>query len=671
MSPGNTAGSAPRNDAAQQHQRELLALGLGLAVLLAGVKAALLPFPVTTPSEFLRWVLRWGIVAASDVAFAAAMTGAWLIVAHAAGRRQAVCLAARWAWRGTFLLAATYGVASMAILRALRAPLRITHLWLAGSPDALQSSVAACLSPATLAVLGAGPLLVCGALWWQPRFVRWLATVGRARHLMAVLLAVSAYAAVCHGYVQARWTDPNRWERRIASNPHWVFLRSCVNEWLWPGDLWTALDGLEEDAPRAAPRRAATVQLPPGVRPPRHVLVVLLESVSAEYLSLYGARYDTTPHLARLAAGDGIVFDNAYVTAPCSCQTLATLALGIHPPLGASLLVRDAPQVPVPSLPEVLRQAGFRTCFAHAGDWSWKQRDRFLRLRGAETLIDAESLGGPRVMSWGISDRRMLQAVLDWIEQGDDRPFFVLAYTIETHHPYVAGEAPRDFGVDDPHLARYLNAVRGADALVGWLYDELQRRKLADETLLVVTADHGESFGQHNQRVHSFSVYEHAVRVPLVLIHPALRSCPRRVAAVRSHVDLAPTIVQMLGISPPPQWQGAHLLRDVLPTYADARPWTNDGPHADGTPPEDDAAFFVASGNEVILGVRCGRYKYHYYVESQHEELFDVAQDPHEAANLAASRPELCRPLRARLAAFVQEQLARQRGSAGHSPAGH
>jgi lipoteichoic acid synthase len=713
--------STPRYEAAQRQQRELLALGLGLAVLLAGVKAVLLPFPVSTPTELLRWVLRWAIVAASDVAFAAVLTAFWLVARRAVWRWPALLLFVRWAWRGAFVLAATYGVASVAIFRALRAPLRITHLWLAGSPDALQSSVAACVSPASLAVLAAGPLLVCGALWWQPKFVRRLAAAGRARHLMAVLTAVAACTAVCRGYVHARWTDPNRWERRIAANPHWVFLQSCVEQWLSPGGLWTALDGLDECAdPPAARRPCAAVVLPPDVRPPRHVLLVLLESVSAEYLSLYGARYDTTPHLARIAATDGVVFDNAYVTSPCSCNTLATLALGIHPRLDATLLVRDAPHVPVPSLPEILRDAGFRTCFAHAGAWSWKQRDRFLRLRGAETLIDAESLGAPRVTSWGIADRRMFQAVLDWIDRSDGRPFFALAYTIETHHPYVAGEAPRDFGVGDPHQQRYLNAVRGADELIGWLYAELQRRGLADETLLVVTSDHGESFGQHNQRVHSFSVYDHAVRVPLVLIHPALRTCPRRVAAVRSHVDLPPTIVQLLGIEPPPQWQGSHLLRHVLPAATaqhtshggvapaqgstvpeggqrspaegDAVPSGGDGPlaprdsapggrggprggrsgpsHGSSEAPDDEAAFFVASGNEVILGVRLGDYKYHYYVESRYEELFDVAHDPHETANLAPARGELCRRLRGCLAGFVRQQLELQRASTRSSASG-
>ena len=77
---------------------------------------------------------------------------------------------------------------------------------------------------------------------------------------------------------------------------------------------------------------------------------------------------------------------------------------------------------------------------------------------------------------------------------------------MDTHHPYMAA-GDRDFGVRDPMLNRYLNGVRSIDALIGRLADRLQQMDLADNTLLVITGDHGEALGEHGETVHGFSVY--------------------------------------------------------------------------------------------------------------------------------------------------------------------
>src|SRR6185503_5542699 len=218
---------------------------------------------------------------------------------------------------------------------------------------------------------------------------------------------------------------------------------------------------------------------------------------------------------------------------------------------------------------------------------------------------------------WGVADRAMFQATLDWIDADRSRPFFALAYTIETHHPYVAREPLRDFGVGHEDFNRYLNALRATDETIGWLMDELKRRGLEDSTLVAITADHGESFGQHNQRIHSFSVYESAVHVPLVLLHPSLRDeQPPRVADVARHIDIVPTLLDSLGIEAPADWQGRSLLRPE-----DRGAGFQPAGKPDAGPGR--SAYFFATGNQVILGLRDGPYKYHYHLSTGHEELFD------------------------------------------------
>ncbi len=462
---------------------------------------------------------------------------------------------------------------------------------------------------------------------------------------------LGAYGGVCHVYVKARWDDPNRWERRIAQNPHTVFVASCIAE-LWHADTLELFGDPDESdflPPDAQPMLHA-VSFAKDERRPRNVLLIVLESTSVEYVSLYADKYKyrTMPNLERLAKDGGVIFENCYVQTPSSCQSLAALTASIYPRPDWGLMVRDEPDFDVPTIAEVLGGRGYRTCFAHSGYWRWKNRDRYLRSRGAQTLLDADNIPGEQVNTWGVADRAMFQATLDWIDEDRSRPFFALAYTIETHHPYVAREPLYDFGVGHEDFNRYLNALRATDETIAWVMDELRRRGLEESTIVAVTSDHGESFGQHNQRIHSFSVYESAVHVPLVLLHPRLRGeQPPRVADVARHIDIAPTLLAALGIAAPADWQGESLM-----------PWHGHPAHASraGSPCRDRRAYFFATGNQVVLGLRDGPYKYHYHLSTGHEELFDLTADPGENDNLAADQKGRCAAYKRKLGGFVSYQ---------------
>jgi arylsulfatase A-like enzyme len=287
----------------------------------------------------------------------------------------------------------------------------------------------------------------------------------------------------------------------------------------------------------------------------------------------------------------------------------------------------------VPTVTEVLHKQGYRTCYAHSGYWSWRNRDRFFKDR-VGTLLDAEQMPDKKINSWGVNDKAMLQATLDWIDADPERPFFLLAYTIETHHPYCVPDEPLKFDVDDEEEQAYLNAIRGTDEYIAWYLRELDERKLLDDTLVVITSDHGEAFGQHNQRSHNFGVYEPNVHIPLVMLHPSLKDLPRRIESPREQIDLAPTVLDMLGYKSPGVWQGRNLFRPD-----------------DGRP-----AYFYCVGNCVVLGLRDGAYKYHFYVDSGEEELFDMKADPRETKNIAAKHPDRCRDYQRRVGGLARYQ---------------
>ncbi len=337
-----------------------------------------------------------------------------------------------------------------------------------------------------------------------------------------------------------------------------------------------------------------------------------------------------------------MVFENFYVSVPYSCKSLVALSASVYPRPDWNLIISNHPQFKTPTITEVLRDRGYRTCYAHSGYWSWRSRDKFLESR-VDTLIDAEHLLEQRISSWGVADRAMFQASLDWIDADPDKPFFLLAYTIETHHPYATPNHPKKFDVPDAEMADYLNAIRATDEHIAWLMEELTRRDLLDDTLVVVTSDHGESFGQHNQRMHNFGVYESTVHIPLVMIHPSLKNLPRRVANVREQIDVAPTILDLLDVPSPAVWQGRNLFREG----------------------EERPAYFFCVGNYVALGLRDGDWKYQFYVDTGQEELFNLAADPGENHNLAAGHRERCTGYRHKVAgmAHYQRRFLAEQGS--------
>ena len=543
-----------------------------------------------------------------------------------------------------------FGVASVGIYKSTMAPLSWQGLQMAGGAETFSSSLAAYVDLTTVLALFAAPAIVI----FVPFVLRRTRTL-RARIKLAPIsigpkfaacafLALFGYGVVSHTYIRANWTDPNRWERRISQSPHAVFLQSVLNNFVWGDAL--PLSGEEADASDFVERTNNPTTYQPATQSnssrPKNVLVIVLESTAMEYTSLAAGQgtfmHSPTPHLAQAAAQHGVVFENCYVQAPSSCKSLASLTAGIYPRTDWWLLVRDQPQFAVPTVAEVLAARGYRTCFAHSGYWSWKDRDVFLKSRGGQTLLDADTIAAEKVNSWGISDADMFDAVLQWIDDDPQQPFFALAYTIETHHPYVVRPPEIDFGVDDPNFNRYLNALHETDKQIGRMLQELKARNLLDDTLIAVTADHGESFGQHNQRIHSFAVYDPAVHVPLLLLHPSLADRPRRDSRLAAHVDLPATIADMLDVPTPSEWQGQSLF---------------------ATHPRERNYFFC-TGNEIILGLRQGSLKYHYYVESGYEELFDLSIDPGEANNLAATTDEgqqaQMAEFRRRLAGFVRHQ---------------
>ena len=148
-----------------------------------------------------------------------------------------------------------------------------------------------------------------------------------------------------------------------------------------------------------------------------------------------------------------------------------------------------------------------------------------------------------------------------------------------------------------------------------------------------LTADHGYGWGEHGYWSYGVGVYDEIVRVPFILIWPGLKSYARRMPLVGGHVDMWPTLADLIGAQPHPEWQGRSLL----------------GPY----PADRRRAYFACIGQ---MGVREGRYKLIWKLEERRELLYDLDADPEELKDVAKAHPDVAARLRCQLIAWAREQ---------------
>lgn len=365
-----------------------------------------------------------------------------------------------------------------------------------------------------------------------------------------------------------------------------------------------------------------------------NVLMIHLESTAAQYLGLYGAGLDPMPNLTRMSR-EAILFEEAYAVYPESIKGLASILQSTWPAMDTSPALYE--KLEAPSLATLLSGQGYRTGLFHSGRFRYLGMESLIRDRGYETLEDAGAIGGNRQSSFGVDEAATVRRLLEWIDAGPrDRPFFVTYLPIAGHHPY-ASSATGPFPAEE-EIGRYRNALFEGDRALGTIVEGLQSRGLYERTLLVVLGDHGEAFGQHEGNFgHTLFLYEENVHVPLLYVLPDAVRELRRVPGPVSLIDVGPTVLDLLGVAPPREYQGRSLLQ--------------------GSP---GMALFFADTSSPLLGLRDGRWKFIHDLESGRSTLFDLAFDPAEREDRATAFVEQVRAYRDLLKAWSSSQRERR-----------
>jgi arylsulfatase A-like enzyme/Flp pilus assembly protein TadD len=377
--------------------------------------------------------------------------------------------------------------------------------------------------------------------------------------------------------------------------------------------------------------------------PPGNLLLITVDTLRADALGAYGNTAAVTPWLDRLSAG-GARFDHARAHSVLTLPSHANILTGRLPPDHG---VRDNAGFRLAATEETLttrlKARGFRTgAFVSA----FPLDSRFGLARGFDVYDDGfiDAAPRPAFLEQERSGAATVSAAKRWLET--QKPgWFCWVHLYEPHFPYAP---PAPFA-ERFARAPYEGEVAATDAALGPLLQPILAAGAATDTLVIVTADHGESLGEHGEATHGIFAYEATLRVPLIVYYPPLIESRTNAAAV-GHVDLLPTILELLGMPAPSGLRGRSLL-DV----------------ARGKPAADDTIYFEALSGSLnrgwapLTGIVSSGLK---YIDLPVPELYDLNADPGEATNLAALRKEDVEKRRAILRSFAGGAIDRRDESA-------
>jgi arylsulfatase A-like enzyme len=542
--------------------------------------------------------------------------------------------AERWFRRGMLgisVVFAIYALLSVFILAELRMPLTYRLLCLAGDWGSMRSSLMEYVTFAALVGVATG---TAAYVMIARRAARsW--PIG-LRHAVIVLLLVVVQAIAGEVVFANGWK--NRPDESLARNPHWELVSSAAREFVggnrYSINTSTSPQHLGDFQPPPRPARL------PLLNRPKNVIFFVLESVGTQFMSVYGSPLDTTPNLRREAANSTII-DRFYAHVGVSATSLAAMTLSKYPALEWRPATSTRPLAAGTSIMQVLKPLGYRTLMVTSTDFAYADMSRFLEGRGFDQMIGCNELGFPRISSWGTDDSHMVDRLIQWIDEKPGEPFYAMTWTGQTHHPYSisSGQLVVDYAKNlaaghkmPPELHRYLNALHEADAQLGKLFAALRQRGIAEDTLVVITGDHGEAFGfPHDQTFHGQHLYDENVRVPCILWAPGIFMAEDHPTTVGGHIDINPTILHIMGKDAPADWIGRSLLDATRPPRT----------------------YFFAAGHDYLFGVREGDFKYIYNASTGNDLLFNMPLDPDEVKNLAPQQRGRSDALRARLGAWT------------------
>lgn len=387
-------------------------------------------------------------------------------------------------------------------------------------------------------------------------------------------------------------------------------------------------------SPTGEPVVAQSPSSPSGSpRGASNVILITLDTLRSDRLSCYGSNLVDTPNIDAFAA-EGVRFTNAASTVPFTLPAHASIMTGLYPPgHGVRENVGYVLDERFSTLAEVLGAGGWATggfVSAFVLDHRWGIG------RGFEHYFDGFDLREMETANLGSVQRdgaTTVAAAVSWLdERPADRPFFLWLHLYDPHEPYTPAEPFKSRYPGRPYDAE----VAYTDSLVGDFRHALEERALLDDSLVILTSDHGEGLGDHGEEFHGFFVYDSTIHVALIVRPPTGGGAGRVVDRAVSHVDLLPTVLDLVGLPVPENVHG----RSLAPLVA--------GEDVEWDRPVYSESLYplLHYGWAPLRSLRTERFK---LIDVPRAELYDLARDPAEDQNLFGREPKLSNEMTAAL----------------------
>ena len=420
------------------------------------------------------------------------------------------------------------------------------------------------------------------------------------------------------------------------------------------GGVYRLVSGVGARDPR--PRGTLEDVLALRERGDLNVLFILVDTLRADRLGVYGHERDTSPNLDALAAS-GIRFAQQVSQSSWTKCSMASLWTGLYPARTRVLRAYDVLSADARMPAEILQEAGFYTAGVWRNGWI---APNFGFSQGFEIYLSPRSRRGARArmrrlenpnISIQGDDGDILHSALEFLRAHGHERWFLYLHMMDVHQ-YAYSEEAALFGTD--YSDSYDNAIRWVDSLLGHLFAELAQRGLRQRTLIVFGSDHGEAFGEHDGEGHARNVYGEVTETPLILGFP-FRLEPGIVVQARSeNVDLWPTLLELVGLPPLSDVDGQSLVPQIV-----AAANGESGPDADGVAfaQIDQTWGRTQAMPRPMVAVDRGRWRLiHRAARSQYSELFDKWGDPREQRNLAGEQPEVLEDLNEQASAYLESR---------------
>ncbi len=362
----------------------------------------------------------------------------------------------------------------------------------------------------------------------------------------------------------------------------------------------------------------------------RNVLLVTFDTTRADHIACYGSENSSTPTLDYLAR-TGVRFTQCISTAPITLPSHASLMTGQYP---YNHGVRNNGTHKLPdeamTLAERLKDHGYETGAVIS---AMVLNERFGIGQGFDSYDQNLAAGSFKnvYLARETPAADTIKRAKQWLAGRTDKPFFLWVHLFDPHHPYTPPAEYADRVNGNP----YDGELAYADEQLGVLLTEMQNMDLLRHTLVVATADHGESLGEHGESTHSIFLYDSCIRVPLIFSHSQVAQNEVRNAAV-SLVDIAPTVLDMLQLPALETADGQSLALQLANDQGTEPAMMLEQALRRRVVYSESMLPYYNFGWAALRSLRSADGR---YIQAPYEELYSLANDPGELVNLVEQSP--------------------------------